>query len=746
MLFFENAFNPENRLRYSPDSDVFAGLSKPVSPQRMNYGLSKKIRAEIFERVENEPLNPEQRKAVDHVEGPLLVLAGAGTGKTRVVTSRIARLVSLGVRPRRILAVTFTNKAANEMRDRCKTILGPYCKGKPTVKTLHSLCSNILKIHAHELGYSRNVEIVSDIYQERFLHLALRKLPWHVLQKMGKNPEEELASKISLWKNNLLGPKYVLEQYNKQEKEIAKKVLSDYHPGENEFEFAEGYVEYQRWLKRGEMIDCDDLLRLAVGVLTASENSENILRKWQNRYDYILVDEYQDTNTAQFELLKAVAGIHKNICVVGDDDQSIYGWRAANVELIRKFPVHFSDEDKHAEIIKLETNYRCTQPILDLGNNLMEHEKDRHQKNLRAHKKGGVSPVMIVHKDEHEEAKWLADTVLERTAGGNKYNTNAILVRDQYRMQPILSAFQHAKIPYEVWSSDDTQMGEIKRNVYALLAVIHDPKLKDYAFMPLLESSPVSLPNSDYQLLLQAIDNNQKDSFWEAINSSEIIRQFTDSGRDNVFRLVDLVQNLHEKASSKNRKESLSKITAEAIDGLYSHLTSDKGWQSNKKPSKHLKMLQDIHGYVVSWEKTAKTLTLNSFLGWNNRIRLRAKEPRRGEEDAVIVSTYHAAKGLEFDCVFMPVMVEGVLPTKRSIEAEEKREYLMINEERRLAYVGITRAKDELYISWPRHRKVGRKKDVVQVPSRFLHESGASALYDPENLRSVVRPNQKELF
>ena len=732
------------------DQDALLGKStRPVSEMRTS--VKAKVREEILDRVEREPLNASQKSAVYHIFGPLLVLAGAGTGKTRVIVSRFAQLVGMGVPPRRILGVTFTNKAVKEMNDRTKALLGPYCTGRPTLKTLHGLCSNILRLHSGELGYNRHVEIASDYYREGFIKRSInaidpvtgeQAMPWYALESMKGDAIKEVAAKISEWKNNLLDPDVAVQRCEEIEEMRALQVRSGStsRPIENSYALARVYKHYEEILFRAGLIDCDDLLRHAVKIF--KQNSK-ILESWQNRYDFILVDEYQDTNKAQYELLKLLADKHQNLCVVGDDDQSIYGWRAADVELIRKFPKDWEG----CEVVKLEENYRCTQHILDLGNRLMENEIGRHIKKLFAFKKGGVKPQTKVFTDEHEEGEWIAnDILIAKERDGSSYNGNAILVRDQYKMDPIAIGLQKANIPYQIWASDEIQMGEIKQNVYALLAVIHNPIEKDYALTPLLETSPLHLPDQDYKILTAAIDKGIVATYWEGLNSSKVMLKFSADGKKNAISLSRMVNRLHERAKSLKPGDSLSKITDDAIHSLYRAYTQEENWRRIRKPAPTLLMLQEISRYVESWEKTAKTLTLNSFLGWNTRIRLRAKEPQREQGDYVILATVHSVKGLEFKRVYVAACQENVLPTKRSIEKENNDDITGVNEERRLMYVAITRAKESLAFTWSRHRKVGRKKDVVHAPSRFLQESGASELYDQENLREKVKPKQKPLF
>ncbi len=669
-------------------------------------------RAALRDAILKSGLNDAQQEAVNHIEGPMLVLAGAGTGKTRVVTNRIASLVAHGVPARRILAVTFTNKAADEMADRSRSLLGKHTNSRPTVLTLHGLGLRILRHHADVLGYKNSATIVSDVYRSNFLERAASKVL--ATHHFSKDPAQELEAQIGLWKSNLLGPQDILQ---------------------TDHTLAPAYAEYQTRLRGAGVVDCDDLLRLPVGIFQHKELGEGILRMWQDRYDFILVDEYQDTNIAQFKLVSLLAARHRNIFVVGDDDQSIYGWRGANVGLIREFKSHWDG----AKMVTLDVNYRSTQQILDCGNELMAHEPDRHQKALRAAKGNGSSPIAVAHNDEKAEAAWIAETI-EKSE--KPFGSFAVLVRDQYKMEPIALEFQKRKIPYELWKSDRIQMGEIKRNVYALIAAVQEPEVAEPAFIQLLDASIFAIRPTDFDSLLSLRDKGNL-PMWEVLSKGDL-STLSSEARDQIGKLCSVIQRLHAKIAP-TPIETLKRVTREIVCELYPESASPEAW-TQKEPSEATEVLKTLVRYVNTYERKTPHATFKGFLGHIERIRRNLSRPerRRGneEESPVIISTIHAVKGLEFPSVFFAGLTEGTIPSRQSLNSED---LTPLAEERRLFYVALTRAQEELSFSWPRIRKNGRSHGAV-TPSRYLSESGADKfLVQGASLRKGGDAIQREM-
>jgi DNA helicase-2/ATP-dependent DNA helicase PcrA len=479
------------------------------------------------------------------------------------------------------------------------------------------------------------------------------------------------------------------------------------------------------------------LLRLPVKIFNDPLLGQEILRTWQRKFDFIIVDEYQDTNHAQNELLKLLARDHRNICVVGDDDQSIYGWRAADVGLIRQFP----QEWQGAKVVKLQVNYRSTQPILDLGNRLMTHEEGRHEKTLISARPPGAAPVVVVHENEFEEAKWIASTIGQ---SGQPYGSNAILVRSQFKLEPIRNALEEAKIPYVEWRSDRFRLGEVKRNVYALLAAIHDPEKEEPAFIQLLEGSVFSLPAGDYEALMSHRDEGTR-SLWKLLNS-DFVQRLSGETREKVGQFTKLVDDLHGQVARVPREARLAELALKGIRALYPQDTSEQEWQSKKPKSEATVPLRNICKFIDSYESRTKRPSLNGYLGHLERIKRKTHGPASQDDEstensAVIISTIHGAKGLEFTNVFMPGLNEGILPSSQSLKSNNDTQ---LAEERRLFYVALTRAKDGLFLSWPDERSY-RGALRPQQASRYLFESGAYGMAVSGTPEWSPRPEEPEL-
>ncbi|MCB0337152.1 MAG: ATP-dependent helicase, partial [Bdellovibrionales bacterium] len=407
-------------------------LVLPVVPKRFQSGIPEKNRDSILARLEKDPSNPSQLAAETHIHGPLLVLSGAGTGKTRVVTKRACRLIAEGVRPSRILLTTFTNKAADEMDERIDKFLANDVVARPKIMTLHALGKWILEEHAQELRYSKGFEILDDMELDEFLEDALRKVHPEELKALGSKRTEGLRDVISKFKGTLV------------------------HPGDAEGPFAEAYKHYQRELRRVGALDTDDLIRLPCRLFLDRQFPVEILEQWQRKFDFVMCDEYQDTDPAQFTLLKLLSQSHRNFCAVGDDDQSIYGWRGSQVALIRNFEKDWDNSKQ----VKLELNYRSTQPILDHANTLMQHEQGRSLKRLTAFREGGVSPSVIVHRNHVDEAHWIKNEISQLIAGGHAPSDITVLVRSRKIAKPILKVLKAEGIPFEDRLKDKVRFGD----------------------------------------------------------------------------------------------------------------------------------------------------------------------------------------------------------------------------------------------------------------------------------------------
>jgi DNA helicase-2/ATP-dependent DNA helicase PcrA len=709
--------------------DLFEGLRRPVVSKKFRNKIPREKIEELFQKLDAQEFNPQQRKIVEHSQGPLVVLAGAGSGKTHVVTHRMAHLVASGVKPGRILAVTFTNKAAREMKERVRKILSPYTEGLPTLCTLHSLGFKILKEWGEHLRYKRTVRIVPDMFAINLLQQAVDELSPPLQSELGGDPVSSLRERISGWKNKGLSPTEVLKQHEP---------------------YAGAYRTYQQLLVEMGFADFDDLIRLPVVLLRDLPVGAEILTKLQGRFDYIIVDEYQDTNSCQEELLRLLASSHRNICVVGDDDQAIYGWRGADVSIIRGFGTRWSG----AEAIALESNYRSTEEILRIANNvILSSKEERQAKVLRAVKPGGKIPELYAFGRNSEEAEWIAHYIhAEITSGKRGAGDFAILVRDQHRskVDRIQNALSELGVPWEHWFTDDSELGPTKRNAYSLLSCIHAPDEEEPAFMQILKNSRFRISEDDFSLLMKG-RNGGENTIWQLMKRGAL-PGISAASAESINELRDLIERLHARSHARTNREKLSIIARDGFKGLFPLAASEKEWKKYESSSRGRKRkkskvtdegeklegerisdtehLQSIIGYVQSFENNPKTKRKTFAAYLNFQLveiprRIREGHSKRKANDArtsVTLMTIHGSKGLEFPVVFLPACIEGVIPHERRIEeAKELEDPSLSNyeeEERRLFYVGVTRAKEELILSYSTWN--GRKETV---PSRYLQDT-----------------------
>jgi DNA helicase II / ATP-dependent DNA helicase PcrA len=693
-------------LRLAPlfQAELFSDLSRVTIPRGHENKVSLEKREALRHLIDSKQFNAEQRQMVEHIGGPFLALAGAGSGKTHAATHYAARLVAYGVCPSRILAVTFTKKAAEEMKDRTRKLLRGITAGLPTTATLHSIGLEIIQEDCTALNYKNGIRIIPEIYADQFLQRGLDSLNRDERDSIKGDPIEKIKETISAWKNSGLDPASVLK---------LKTPL------------AKAYLTYQSWLQQTGHVDFDDLIRLPISLFTKTPNGQEILKKCQSKFDYIIVDEYQDTNGVQEDLLVLLAQSHRNICVVGDDDQSIYGWRGARVENIRNFAARW----KGSQVVKLELNYRSTGNILKVANNLIANSKEmRHDKQLRAVHADGEVPIIRVFSDEIHEANWIAESI--RDSGRNPGDF-AILVRDQYKSKA--SRFEEAlarlKIPYEVWFSDDLKMGPLKRNAYSILSAIHDPKNADPAFLQLLRSSRFELNTNDYERLLK-LHEKSTGSIWELINTNPL-NELSSTGKELIKELQKLIKQLNSRARKRGREEQLSAIAYDAFCDLFPIATAEDNWNHPDAANPNTEVLKKIVRNVASYEESAnaRNKNLSSYLQFQlveipRRIR-EGQTKKKANEDRtkVVIMTMHGSKGLEFPVVYLPAFIDGVIPHKKALETENSNDGISDHnaeeEELRLAYVAITRAKEELHISFPQHMHY-RNRLQLQKPSRYI--------------------------
>ena len=621
-------------------------------------------------------LNPEQRDAVLRVDGPLLVLAGAGTGKTRVLTTRLSHILTTQKAwPNQILAVTFTNKAAREMKERIGHLIGSVVEGMTWLGTFHAIGVKILRNHAELAGLKSGFTILDGDDQVRLLK--------QLLQAEGIDekrwPARALANAIDGWKNRGLTPDKV--------------------PQGEAYSFANGlgaklYADYQARLKTVNATDFGDLL---LEVLRIFQNHPDVLKSYQTKFKYMLVDEYQDTNVAQYLWLRLLAQGHKNICCVGDDDQSIYGWRGAEVDNILRFEKDFPG----AGVIRLERNYRSTPDILGAASGLIAKNETRLGKTLRTDKTE-TSPVTVRgHWDSVEEARTISDDIEALHRQKHHLNEVAILVRTSAQMRSFEDRFIMAGIPYRVIGGPRFYERAEIRDAMAYLKVVASPD-NDLAFERIINTPKRSIGDASVKKIYQTARARQS-SLYVAANDMLMTDELSAKARTALRLLLESFARWRKQVDVIPHHE-LAEIVLD--ESGYTEM-----WQLDKSPEAdgRLENLKELVRSMSEFEN------LNGFL---EHVALVMDRDQGNDEDRVNIMTLHSAKGLEFQSVFLPGWEEGLFPSKRSLD-EKGREGL--EEERRLAYVGITRAKNRATITFAQNRQTHGLWQTG-LPSRFIDE------------------------
>ncbi len=629
-----------------------------------------------------EGLNPEQARAVRHADGPLLVLAGAGSGKTLVVTRRIAHLLARGASARGILAVTFTNKAAREMRERVARLVGAAAAKELTVRTFHSFCARVLREHAGLLGLSRRFAICDESDQLSAVKGALREL--HVGEAR-LHPRAAL-SRISLFKNRLVAPEGAL-----------REAVDDY----DEL-VARAYRAYDAHLRRSRTVDFDDLLLLTRKLL--AEHAD-VLSRFQDRYRHLLVDEYQDTNVPQYEILRLLAGERRNLCVVGDDDQSIYGWRGADVRKILEFERDF----RGAEVVRLETNYRSTVEILDAANAVIRNNRSRHEKTLRA-ACGGGDPIRILEtEDEEHEAAFVVDEIArEVRAGRARLGDFAILFRTQVQPRVFEARLRAARLPYDLVGGMSFFDRKEVRDVLAYLKLAANPE-DEPSLLRVVNVPPRGIGKSSID---RVVDQATK----EGVAAGSVFDR-TPGVPPEALAAYRAFRGVVAGVPGLVREAGLTGAARDLLQKIAYRSEIDRCYPDEVSRQARWAAVEEVLNLAENHERRVPRATLEGFL---EEVALSTEETPEDPEDgrpadAVTLMTLHAAKGLEFPRVYIVGVEEGLLPHARSI-AEDT-----VEEERRLMYVGITRARRFLTITRARTRaKYGRREGCV--PSRFIYE------------------------
>jgi DNA helicase II / ATP-dependent DNA helicase PcrA len=633
-------------------------------------------------------LNPSQRDAVTTTEGPLLVLAGAGTGKTRVITTRIAYLVSLGVDPANILAVTFTNKAAGEMRERVAALVGARAK-EITVGTFHAFCARVLREHGQVLGLLRKFTICDAADQLSAIKSAMRELRVYetVMQPSA------LLARMSLAKNRMQTPESYLASGTDSKDQLVGSV----------------WQRYQEYLGRTRSLDFDDLLLQTVRLLSEHEDVRALYRK---RYRHLLVDEYQDTNHPQYEIVKQIGGEHRNVCVVGDDDQSIYGWRGADIKKILGFHRDFEG----AKIVRLQTNYRSTRPILEAANTVIRKNTSRHEKALES-AKGDGEPVRFLRlKDETSEAQFVVEQMRKLLRLDEaKPKDFAILCRTAVQFRPLEAELRANGLPYVVVGGMSFFDRKEVRDVVAFMKLAVNPR-DETALLRIINTPARGVGKASIDRVL-AFATDHGISASEAFERASEIDGLSEQSVLGYQALRKVIDG-SELADASSQLVFLLGRFLETIDyksevaRLYTDpMVREARWAG----------VLEVLNFAENHVRRAKKPSLHAFL---EELSLTSgdtpTEKSETRKDAVTLMSLHAAKGLEFPHVFLVGMEEGLLPHARAV-AEGG-----IEEERRLAYVGITRAMTSLTLSWAFERaKYGRL--TRSVPSRFLFEAQGEA-------------------
>ena len=638
-------------------------------------------------------LNPPQREAASILSGPLLVLAGAGTGKTRVITYRMANLIAHGIRPDRILSVTFTNKAAKEMRERALKLIGKQFKLRPIVSTFHSFCVRVLREDIDSLGYPKKFAIYDRSDQESAARTALRD----IRLGDGTMKPSDLINRISKWKMQGI-----------QDHEASSHVEADF-----DFLAAMAYKRYQKQLRACGAVDFDDLLLLTVKLF---KDFPDVLQRHQSKFDHVQVDEYQDTNGVQFQLIESLVKPHRNICVVGDDDQSIYGWRGAEVEHIINFAKYFPN----TKTVRLENNYRCTDRILECANRLVKHNRLRHDKTLIPHKKSGSQIRLQAFEDETAEAEGVVQEIAYLISElGVKPKQVAILFRTNEQPRVFEQEMRRQKVPYMLVGGQSFFDRREIRDLLAYLKAIESSR-DEVSLLRIINTPARGIGDTTTEKILQRAVKKGV-SFWDFVPEASAEGLVPAKTLTSLVKFRELLQRYGQMMNSdpKNLAEHCRQLVSE-ID-YASEIAKQYKEETQQETRKTI--LEEFINSIGQYVERNEDPSLTGFLE-TTALMDREDEADRNEkqeQDAVRLMTLHSAKGLEFPRVYLIGMEEGFLPHKRSIEADSEKD---IAEERRLAYVGVTRAMDHLTLTRAKSRmKWGKRRETV--PSRFLFEMQA---------------------
>ncbi len=624
-------------------------------------------------------LNPAQRQAVEHTEGPLLIFAGAGSGKTRALTHRIAYLIGEhGVHPRNILAVTFTNKAAREMKERIGGLIGAEALSEMWVGTFHAMSARLLRISGEHIGLDSNFIIYDESDQAAVIRECFEEL--NIDEK--QFPPKTILHKISAAKEQLVLPDDYATVFAHKYDPIVARV----------------YPLYQKRLNQYNALDFDDLILYAVRLLECPEVREQYQRKFQ----YVLVDEYQDINQSQFQLVRVLADGSRNICVVGDDDQSIYSWRGADVELILQFKKHYKD----AKIVKLEQNYRSTRNILDAAYHVISQNENRADKQLWTDRDPGALLTRIEAVDEHDEAAKVVARMRDRVQSGEfGFGDFVVLYRMNAQSRLFEEALMNYRVPYRIVGGVRFYERKEIKDLMAYLRLAHNPmdnvSLKRIINVPIRSIGPTTLGR------VETFAREHEIPLFEALRRVEEI-EIQPKPKRAIEQFSVLLDFLHE----KREEYSVGKLLTEIVENT--GFLADLQRAQTREADSRVENVKEFFSVIEEFENTSEDSSLRAFL---EQVALVTDIDNLEEgEEAVTLMTLHAAKGLEFPVVFMVGLEEGLFPHSRSIQDRDG-----LEEERRLCYVGMTRAEDELFLCHAYQRTLFGMRERAMA-SRFLRD------------------------
>ena len=627
-------------------------------------------------------LNPEQYDAVTHTQGPLLILAGAGSGKTRVLTRRIAHLLHIGVSPENILAVTFTNKAAAEMKERVVELVGEVGR-KVWVSTFHSSCCRILRAEATELGYTNRFAIYDDDDQHRLVS--------QILQDLGYDkkivPIGALLGKIDHFKNRMISVDQVVAEHR-------------HHP---DIALVRVWRAYEEALRASDAVDFNDLIAKAVELF---DTRPHVLQKYRDQFQYVLVDEYQDTNRAQYRLLRMLTSEHQNLAVVGDDDQSIYAFRGADISNI----LNFREDFPHAKTVRMEQNYRSTENILAVANAVVAKNEDRIVKRLWTQEAAGPRVSFLVAEDPRAEARLVGQAILQLRRKGTTFGECAVIYRTNAVSQPFEAAFAEMSIPYQVVGGRKFYSRREIRDALSFLRLLSNPA-DDAAFLRVVNVPPRGIGATTLTKLRQ-----------EAATRGEPLLKTARSfgkGADRSAKAISAFVQIIDGLTELSRSASLAALVQQMLDrsGYLAMIDSEGSQESKGRIDNLRQLLRDAATFEPPNPAAAPDERLSA---WLDRISLSGADEDLPEGGVVTLMTVHTSKGLEYPVVFVAQVIEGQFPHSRSAEEPGG-----VEEERRLAYVAFTRAQKRLLISRSRNLlafdpTTGKASAEPAAPSRFL--------------------------